>query len=142
MKLQFYTQLFDSNIIKLVLICIVADSVFGVLRAIKERKFNSNFGINGAIRKVGMILSVLILAFTDNLVNLNLIGFVPKVIREYFNLKQAGMLEFFSLLFICYEVVSILKNMTLCGLPVKKIWLTVSDFMKKYTSELIDYEDK
>lgn len=136
------TQLFNSNIIKLVLICIVADTIFGVLRAIKERKFNSNFGINGAIRKVGMILSILILAFTDNLVNLNLIGFVPKTIREYFNLKQAGMLEFFGLLFICYEVVSILKNMTLCGLPVKKIWLTVSNFMKKYTSELIDYEDK
>lgn len=136
------TQLFNSNIIKLVLICIVADTIFGVLRAIKERKFNSNFGINGAIRKVGMILSILILAFTDNLVNLNLISFIPKAIREYFNLKQAGMLEFFSLLFICYEVVSILKNMTLCGLPVKKIWLTVSDFMKKYTSELIDYEDK
>lgn len=31
---------------------------FGVLRAIKEKKFNSCAGIDGAIRKVGMLISL------------------------------------------------------------------------------------
>lgn len=37
---------------------------------------------------------------------------------------------------ITYEIISILKNMYLCGLPVKKIWQTVKAFLQKYTDEL------
>ena len=35
-----------------------------------------------------------------------------------------------------------LKNMTLCGLPVKKIWETVRNFLGKYTEELPDTEEQ
>lgn len=34
------------------------------------------------------------------------------------------------------EIVSILKNMSLCGLPVKKVWRTVKKALSKYTNEL------
>ena len=45
-------------------------------------------------------------------------------------------MEFFAILFVAYEIISILKNMYLCGLPVKKIWQTVKAFLQKYTDEL------
>ena len=51
-----YAEAEGNTFLQLVLIAVVLDTIFGVLRAIKERKFNSNFGINGAIRKVGMLV--------------------------------------------------------------------------------------
>ncbi|MBD5087367.1 MAG: phage holin family protein [Clostridiales bacterium] len=132
----------QNNVIKLVILCVVIDTIFGFLRAVKEKRFNSNFGINGAIRKVGMLISVIALVLVDRIMNLNLIGFVPEQIRNYISLQHVGTAEFFGILYICYEIVSILKNMTLCGLPVKKIWLAVRKFMNKYTDELVEYEEE
>lgn len=50
--------------------------------------------------------------------------------------QTVGTMEFFALLYIAYEIVSILKNMSLCGLPVKKVWHTVKKALSKYTNEL------
>lgn len=52
-----------------------------------------------------------------------------------------GVAEFFALLYIAYEVVSIFKNMALCGLPVKKVWEKVREFLAKYTDELPDTDE-
>ena len=52
------------------------------------------------------------------------------------------MMEFFALLYIVYEVLSVLKNMTLSGLPVRRVWITVKAFLKKNTGEFIEVEDK
>lgn len=133
-----YTQAAKNPIIQLILVCVVIDTIFGVLRAVKEKKFNSNFGINGAIRKVGMIVSILALVIVDHIVKLNLIGFIPEEVRTYFPTAEIGVSEFFGVLFIAYEVVSILKNMTLCGLPVRNIWTVTKNFLSKYTKELPD----
>ena len=57
-------------------------------------------------------------------------------------LQPEFVAEFFALLYIAYEVVSILKNMTLCGLPVKRLWQVIRDGLKKYTSELPDNKDE
>lgn len=127
-----------SPIAELVILAIVMDTVFGVFRAIKERKFNSSVGINGAVRKVAMIVSTLFLAVVDCIVSINLIGFIPEALRQYMPFQTVGTREFFGLLFLCYETVSILKNMVLCGLPVKKVWLTVKNLLGKYTDELPD----
>lgn len=93
---------------------------FGVLRAIKEKKFNSCAGIDGAIRKVGMLISLVFMLAIDVLIKINLIGFIPEQARTYLGLDTVGVAEFFALLYIAYEVVSIFKNMALCGLPVKR----------------------
>lgn len=132
----------QNNVIKLVILCVVIDTIFGFLRAVKEKQFNSNFGINGAIRKVGMLISIIALVLVDRIMNLNLVGFIPEQIRNYISLQHVGTAEFFGILYICYEAVSILKNMTLCGLPVKKIWIAVRKFMNKYTNELVEYENE
>ena len=129
---EFIEAAAHNKIIQLVVLAIVCDTVFGVLRAIKEKKFNSCAGIDGAIRKVGMLIS---------LIKINLIGFIPEQARTYLGLDTVGVAEFFALLYIAYEVVSIFKNMALCGLPVKKVWEKVREFLAKYTDELPDTDE-
>ena len=50
---------FNTTGTKLLLLIIVMDIVFGVIRAIKEKKLNSTIGIDGMIRKVAMITAML-----------------------------------------------------------------------------------
>lgn len=129
-----------NDVIRLVIIAIVMDTIFGALRAAREHRFNSSVGIDGAIRKVAMIVSLVFLAAIDLLIHVNLIGFIPEEVRSYFpaSIIVIGMAEFFGLLYLCYEAVSVLKNMALCGLPVKKLWEAVRKFLGKYTEELPD----
>lgn len=138
---QFIDAAAHNRVIQLVVLAIVCDTIFGVLRAVKEKKFNSCAGIDGAIRKVGMLISLVFMLAIDVLVKVNLIAFIPESVRAYLGLTTVGVAEFFSLLYIAYEVVSILKNMTLCGLPIKGIWEKVRAFLTKYTEELPDTDE-
>lgn len=138
---QFIDAAAHNRVIQLVVLAIVCDTIFGVLRAVKEKKFNSCAGIDGAIRKVGMLISLVFMLAIDVLVKVNLIAFIPESARTYLGLTTVGVAEFFSLLYIAYEVVSILKNMTLCGLPIKGIWEKVRAFLTKYTEELPDTDE-
>ena len=49
LMLQFSNNIF----IEILMLAICADTLLGVLRAIKFRQFNSSVGIDGAIRKTG-----------------------------------------------------------------------------------------
>lgn len=138
---EFINAATHNKLIQLIVLAIVCDTIFGVLRAVKEKKFNSCAGIDGAIRKVAMLISLVFMLAIDVLIKVNLIGFIPETAREYLGLKTVGVAEFFSLLYIAYEVVSILKNMTLCGLPIKRIWETVRTWLNKYTDELPDTDE-
>lgn len=131
----------QSRMFQLLVVLIVADVLFGCLRSIKERKFCSSVGISGLIRKTGMLLSVVVCAWCDSIINLNLIGFVPEAVREYLPLSTVGIMEFFAVIYCVYEVLSVLKNMTLSGLPVDKIWEAVRKFLKNNTGEIIDVGD-
>lgn len=139
--MEFINTAARNRIIKLVVMVIVFDTVFGVLRAVKEKKFNSCAGIDGAIRKVAMLVSLIFMLAIDRLVKINLIGFIPETVRSQIGMETVGMVEFFSLLYIAYEVVSIFKNMALCGLPVKKVWAGVRGFLSQYTDELPDTDE-
>lgn len=144
--MNYLTVLIDgithNPIMQIIFLAIAMDTVFGVVRAVKEHKFNSCFGIDGALRKVSMLVSIMFLAVADVLLHINLIGFIPEEVRAFFpeSIAVIGLAEFFGLLYLAYELVSILKNMALCGLPVKKIWQLVRKFLKKYTDELPDTE--
>ena len=146
MHFDIFKPVFDimrGNILfQLVVIMIVMDVVFGSLRAAKERSFNSSIGIDGGIRKIGMLISLVCLVFVDILCPVNLVGFLPETLREYIHMQDITVMEFFALLYIVYEVLSVLKNMTLSGLPVRKVWVTVKGFLKKNTGEFIEIEDK
>ena len=135
-----YAEAAHDKLLQLVIIAIITDTIFGILRAIRDRNFNSCFGINGAIRKCAMILSIILLVIVDYITQFNLIGFLPEEVRQFFG-ESIGIAGFFEILFLTYEVVSILKNMVLCGLPVKKVWLYVKMFLSKYTDELPDDDE-
>ena len=137
------TAMFHNKIIELVVIAVVMDTVFGAARAVKHRSFNSSMGIDGAIRKISMLISLIFLSLIDYIVDINLIGFIPEGVRSYLpeGMAVVGLAAFFGLLYLCYEIVSILKNMTLCGLPVKGLWEAVRKFLGAYTEELPDSEE-
>ena len=130
--------LFSNNIfIEILMLVICADMLLGVLRAIKFRQFNSSVGIDGAIRKVAMVVSVGILMLADLLIHVNLLAFVPEEYVHYLGIQKLGVCEFFCLLFTACECLSVLKNMVLCGLPVpKKIEGWLRDFLVNMISEL------
>ena len=79
---EIYVAAVHNKLIQLVIIAIVIDTIFGVLRAIKEHNLNSCFGINGAIRKCGMIISIMLLVVVDYITGFNMIGFLPDEVRQ------------------------------------------------------------
>lgn len=134
---KIITLLSSNSFVKILLIAVALDTILGVLRAIKEHKFNSCVGIDGAIRKAGMLLSVFFLMATDVIMHINVLSMVPEEYVQILGIDKMGICEFFSLLFILYELVSILKNMTLCGLPVPtKIKKWIQKFLDDMTEEL------
>lgn len=117
----YFAALYGNIFAKALLIAICADMVFGSLRAIKYRKWNSSVGIDGGIRKVGMTAAVLMLTLVDMLLNINLIGWVDAEVSAVLasaGIVKLGITELFAFLFTLYEATSILKNMLLCGLPI------------------------
>lgn len=133
----FWVTLACNLFVKTVFIAVMLDTVLGLLRAIKEKKFNSCFGIDGAIRKIAMIISVVFLAVLDKLIGFNMLPFVPEEVLKYIGITQVGICEFFCLLYIMYESISILKNMCLCGLPIpSKLRNGIEKWLDTMTSEL------
>lgn len=130
--------LFASHLFfKILLYAVIMDTILGVLRAIKEHKFNSCVGIDGAIRKAAMLLSVVFLMFIDASVKIDFLFMVPTEYLQIIGLERLGICELFCLLYILYEAISILKNMTLCGLPVPmKIKRWIQKFLDDMTDEL------
>lgn len=114
---------------------VIMDTVLGVLRAIKEHKFNSCVGIDGAIRKVAMVFSVILLMYVDAMVNIDFLFMVPEEYLQYIGINKLGVCELFCLLYVLYEIVSILKNMTLCGLPVPT---RLKTFIQKFLDDMTD----
>ena len=133
-----YINLINSdNFLKIMIAIIVLDVVFGILRAIREKNINSTIGIDGIIRKVAMLVTILICLFVDTLIDINLIGFIPKDVREFIHIMKLGIGDFFGLLYIIFEVLSVLKNMYKIKLPVPKfIQKALDKLLKDLTSEV------
>ena len=119
--IRFFAALMGNVFIQLLLIAVCADMVFGSLRAAKYRKWNSAVGIDGAIRKAGMLACVLLFTAIDMMMHVDVLGWIPVDTRNVLDtcgVVKMGVTELFALLFILYEATSVLKNMLLCGLPV------------------------
>ena len=127
---------FNNIIFYLLITTILLDIFLGSLRALKEKKWNSTVGINGILRKTAMIGSSIFLIIIDSILKIDLLFFIPKEITNALKLNEVGIFELFGIMFILYEITSILKNMVKCGLPIpKKLKLTIEKLLKKLTSE-------
>lgn len=135
--MDFLYSLINNDGIKLLIIVIVLDTIFGILRAIKEKSLNSCIGIDGIIRKTGMLISIIFLALIDSIVNIDLIGFIPENVKNVLQFGKVGISDIFNLLFIIFEILSIFKNMILCKLPIpKKLQVYLENIMKEFTGEI------
>ncbi|MBO6243451.1 MAG: phage holin family protein [Clostridia bacterium] len=133
----FINNMGSNPVVKLFLIFLLLDILLGSIRAVKERKWNSTVGINGMLRKAGMICSVVCLGLADGVIQFNLLGFIPEQILQTLSIQKAGICEMFGIMFILYEATSILKNMALIDMPVsKKFNKKVQNLLKSMTSEL------
>lgn len=130
-------SLLNNEGMKVLIIVIVLDLILGILRAIREKSLNSSIGIDGMIRKVGMIIVIVFLTIIDSIINLDLIGFIPETIRETLQFGKVGISSLFNILFIIFEILSIFKNMILCKLPIpKKLQTYLESIMKEFTGEI------
>lgn len=128
--------LFETHLFFIILLyAVIMDTILGVLRAIKEHKFNSCVGIDGAIRKAAMILSVVFLMIIDSVVQIDFLFMIPKEYLQFLGIERLGICELFCILFILYEAISILKNMTLCGLPVP---MRIKKWIQKFLDDMTD----
>lgn len=134
---NFINILTNNTFIKILIIAVFLDTFLGSLRALKERKFNSGVGIDGGIRKVAMLGCIAFLAVLDMCFTFNLLFMLPEQWISFLGVEKIGLCEFFSILFILYEAVSILKNMLLCGLPVPpKLKNKLESLLDTMTDEL------
>lgn len=109
-----------NPVIKLVYLTLTVDAIFGILRAVKNHELNSSFGINGLLRKCGIVLAVIFLFIADTITNIDLMPFLTIDILKYVNLTSIGLTEMFGGLFIAFEALSILKNMLVLEIPLPK----------------------
>lgn len=132
----------NSPIVKILIIALLFDVFLGSLRAIKEKNWNSTIGINGMLRKAGMVGSVVFLALADVVICFNLIAWVPDNIKQLFNLNSVGLCDLFGLMFLLYELTSVLKNAAIVGIIGKKLSNKLQKILQKLTSELDGKIDK
>lgn len=138
---KYINFLNNDNFFKILIAVIVLDVILGTFRAIVEKGLNSTIGIDGIIRKIAMIVTILICLFVDTLVDINIIGLIPQNWRDIIHLQKVGVGDFFGLMYIVFESLSILKNMHKIKLPVPKIIRTkIEKLLKDLTSEI--KEDK
>ena len=145
--IRLLSALVNNIFVDLLSIAVCADMIFGTLRAAKYRCWNSAVGIDGAIRKAGMVASVLLFTLMDMLLQVDLLSWLPAEVRNIMDaigVVKMGITELFCLLFILYEATSVLKNMLLCGIPVPAgireklaVWL---DNMTDETQVDMEYE--
>ena len=130
-------KLINNSVIKVLVVFIILDVIFGVLRSIKQHKINSTIGIDGIIRKTAIMFTIVGCVVLDNIVNINIISFVPDSIRESLNITKIGTSELFGILYCVFEVLSIFKNMYKIGVPLPiKLKNFLEKILKDFTSEI------
>lgn len=135
--LEKIINLLNNRFLQILIVFIALDVIFGILRAIKDKGLNSTIGIDGIIRKIAMIVTIIICIILDFLININFISFIPTGIKEYVHISKIGISELFSILYILFEFLSVLKNMYKCKLPIpKKLQKILEKILKEFTSEV------
>lgn len=135
--MEKFILLLNNDGMKVLIVVIVLDLILGILRALRERTVNSCIGIDGMIRKVGMLIVVVFLTIIDYIIHFDLIGFIPETIKEILKLGKVGISSLFNILFIIFEILSIFKNMIMCKLPIpKKLQVYLENIMKEFTGEI------
>lgn len=97
MMREFIMLLSNNMFFRIVMIEVCLDTILGSCRAIKEHKFNSCVGIDGAIRKVAMLISICFLMGIDMIAHINVLSLVPQQYVQFLGVEKLGLSEFLHL---------------------------------------------
>lgn len=135
--------LVQNKVIQVMVVFIVLDVIFGILRSIKQHKTNSTIGIDGIVRKVAMMFTIACCIVLDYIVEIDLIGFIPEQIKSYINIGRIGTSDLFAFLYCIFEVLSIFKNMMKLGVPLPmKLKKFLEKLLKEFTNEVKENDEK
>ena len=130
-----FDDLFNNKLIQVLVIFIVLDVIFGILGSIKQKKTNSTIGIDGIIRKIGMLFSIAGCVILDKIVEIDLVFFLPEQIKNYFG--SVGIASLFAIIYCLFETLSIFKNMMRCKIPLpKKLKKYIEKLLEEFTNEV------
>ena len=130
-----FEELFNNKLIQVLVIFIVLDVIFGILGSIKQKKTNSTIGIDGIIRKIGMLFSIAGCVILDKVVEIDLVFFLPEQIKGYFG--SIGIASLFAIIYCLFETLSIFKNMMRCKIPLpKKLKKYIEKLLEEFTNEV------
>lgn len=136
-----FEELFKNKLIQVLVIFIVLDVIFGILGSIKQKKTNSTIGIDGIIRKIGMLFSIAGCVILDKVVEIDLVFFLPEQIKSYFG--SIGIASLFAIIYCLFETLSIFKNMMRCKIPLpKKLKKYIEKLLEEFTNEVKEGELK
>lgn len=134
-----FNELINNKLIQVLIIFIVLDVIFGILGSIKQHKTNSTIGIDGIIRKIGMIFSITGCVVLDYVVQIDLIFFLPETLKSYFG--SIGIASLFAIIYCLFETLSIFKNMLRCKIPLPtKLKKYIEKLLKEFTNEVKEGE--
>ena len=132
--------LHQHTTIIIVAVAIIFDTLLGFFLSVKDKKTYSSIGIDGMIRKASMLACVVFLVCLDYILHINIIGWLPEQILQIFkivHMDNIGISDVFSVLFVVFELLSILKNWALMGLPMfKGVNKWIEKFLETFTEEL------
>ena len=136
-----FDDLFNNKLIQVLVIFIVLDVIFGILGSIKQKKTNSTIGIDGIIRKIGMLFSIAGCVILDKVVEIDLVFFLPEQVKSYFG--SVGIASLFAIIYCLFETLSIFKNMMRCKIPLpKKLKKYIEKLLEEFTNEVKEGELK
>ena len=102
--------------------------------ALKNNGYDARFA---SLNEDGSVNVENLLSLIDNIVEIDLISFIPSNVKEVLHLSKIGASSLFSILFVVFEILSVLKNMVLCKLPIpKKLQAIFEKLMKDLTEEI------
>lgn len=132
--------LHQHTTIIIVAVAIIFDTLLGFFLSVKDKKTYSSIGIDGMIRKASMLACIVFLVCLDFILHINLMGWLPEQILQIFkiiHMDNIGISDVFSVLFVVFELLSILKNWALMGLPMfKGVNEWIEKFLETFTEEL------
>ena len=135
--------LVQNKVIQVLVVFIVLDVIFGILRSFKQHKTNSTIGIDGIVRKVAMMFTIACCVVLDYIVEIDLIGFIPQEAKEVMHMRRIGTSVLFAFLYCIFELLSIFKNMMKLGVPLPvKLKKYLEKLLKEFTSEIKEGEEK
>lgn len=139
----YYTfyEMRDSKILKIAFVLIACAIVFELLKDLKNRKIQIKSSINLMVMQFSVITVIIMLYFIDGFLNINFTSWIPIYIAKFLQIYDCGLCEIFGLIFIMYESINILNNLSDIGVPFPiKLKIYIQNIFEKIINKDVPKE--